>query len=228
MSKVTEAMKKRTEAKLLRSNADGIDASDNPDKLLAEFMRYDAGELEASANEKLDHQHSSLARAGGELIPDGEQLAEGANFIDTVKHPHAVTAEASLERLKLSDEGIACAALALDTAESIQAANSVEKMIAHQMAAAHKLAMIFAGQAKQLIEHETHGWGEEPSPYVAEAAQVANASARMMDTFQKAALAIHKLRTGGKQIVTVQHVTVSDGGQAVVTGGINGGGKHEK
>ena len=100
--------------------------------------------------------------------------------------------------------------------------------MAHQMAAAHKLAMTFAGKAKGLIEHQGSARGEDEAPYAAEAAQVANASARMMDTFQKAALALHKLRVGGRQTVTVQHVNVSDGGQAVVAGGINQGGRDEK
>jgi hypothetical protein len=49
----------------------------------------------------------------------------------------------------------------------------------------------------------------------------------MMDAFQKGTLALHKLRTGGTQTVTVQHVNVSDGGRAVVTGGINAGGAGE-
>jgi len=50
----------------------------------------------------------------------------------------------------------------------------------------------------------------------------------MMDAYQKGVLALHKLRTGGKQIVMVQHVNVGDGGRAVVTGGINKGGSDEK
>ena len=91
-------------------------------------------------------------------------------------------------------------ALAVDTAESIQASNSIEKMMAHQMAAAHKLAMTFAGKAKGLIEHQGSARGEDEAPYAAEAAQVATASARMMDTFQKAALALHKLRVAELQI----------------------------
>lgn len=228
MGKVTQALKDKEEAKRLRSTANIIDVSDVPDPLLAEFMRYDATQLEASSEQSLNPHHSSLAGAGGELVPDGDQLKAGMNFIDTIKHPDAVTAEASFERLRLTDEGIDSAALAVDTAESIQASNSIEKMMAHQMAAAHKLAMIFAGKSKGLIEHQGSAWGEDEAPYAAEAAQVANASARMMDTFQKAALALHKLRVGGRQTVTVQHVNVNDGGQAVVTGGINGGGKHEK
>ena len=57
---------------------------------------------------------------------------------------------------------------------------------------------------------------------------MANSSAKMMDAYQKGVLALHKLRTGGKQIVMVQHVNVGDGGRAFVTGGINKGGSDEK
>ena len=56
---------------------------------------------------------------------------------------------------------------------------------------------------------------------------MANSAARIMDAFQKGTIALHKLRTGGKQVVTVQHVNVTDGGQALVTGGISTGDHHE-
>ena len=45
-----------------------------------------------------------------------------------------------------------------------------------------------------------------------------NASARMMDTYQRALLTLERVRNGGKQTVVVQHVTVAGGGQAVVAG----------
>lgn len=228
MGKASQAIKQRAEAKRLRASSQTVLSSSTPDLLFADFMIHDAKELEASARENLSQPHSSLAGVGGELVPDGGQLPEGSMFLDTIKHPNAVSAEASLERLKLADAGIEGIALAIDTAESIKAANSVEKMMAHQMAAAHKLAMAFAGEAKRLAEHKQNGWDDEVSPYAQEATQLAKSSARMMDAFQKAALAIQKLRTGGKQTVTVQHVNVNDGGQAVVTGGINRGGKDAK
>ena len=128
-----------------------------------------------------------------------------------------------MDRLKLADDGIQCVALAVDAAETIQARNSIEKMMAHQLAAAHKLAMTFAAKARELVENEG-GPYQQDGIYVVEAARVANSSARMMDAFQKGALALHKLRTGGKQTVTVQHVNVNDGGRAVVTGGLSAGG----
>ena len=131
-----------------------------------------------------------------------------------------------MDRLKLADE-VQCVALAVDTAETIHAKNSIEKMIAHQLAAAHKLAMTLAGQARKHTQQMGDGIYSSDLLHVEYAAKMANASARMMEAFQKGTLALHKLRTGGKQTVTVQHVNVNDGGQAVVTGGIGGGGNDE-
>ena len=152
---------------------------------------------------------------GGELVPAGDQIKHGANFIDTVERPDAVTAEASMDRLKLADDGIQCVALAIDTAETVQAKNSIEKMLAHQLAAAHKLAMTFARQAREQAQEVSDDIFGDRSLHVDHASKMARSSARMMDAFQKGVLALHKLRTGGTQVVTVQHVNVSDGGQAV-------------
>jgi hypothetical protein len=227
MTKVTKAVHDRAEAQSLRSTADGIDAASPPDPLAARFMRDDAAVLELSAIDALTLDTPPPVGAGGELVPTGDQIKHGGgNFIDTVERPDAITATASMDRLKLADE-IQCVPLAVDTAETIQAKNSIEKMMAHQLAAAHKLAMTFAAKAKRLIEEDENSWYVKPTVYATEASRVANASARMMDAFQKGALALHKLRTGGTQTVTVQHVNVSDGGKAVVTGGINAGGGDE-
>jgi hypothetical protein len=53
-----------------------------------------------------------------------------------------------------------------------------------------------------------------------EVARLSNAAARMMQIFQEGLLVLQKLRTGGKQTVVVQHVQVSDGGQAVIAGSV--------
>ncbi len=45
----------------------------------------------------------------------------------------------------------------------------------------------------------------------------------MMQVYQEGLLALHKVRSGGKQTVVVQHVHVSDGGQAVVAGELKRG-----
>ena len=222
-----QAVMDQAEARSLRSQADELEAGSTPDPLLAEFMRHDAAALEKSSANALALVKSPPIGSGGELVPTGGQVKRGVNLIDTVERPDAITAEASMDRLKLADDGIECIALAVDAAETIQAANSIEKMMAHQLAAAHKLAMTFAGKAKSLIEEEGSSWQRQDADCAAEAARVANSAARMMDAFQKGTLALHKLRTGGKQVVTVQHVNVTDGGQALVTGGISTGDNHE-
>ncbi len=45
---------------------------------------------------------------------------------------------------------------------------------------------------------------------------MAAASTRMIEAFQRGLLTLERLRDGGKQTVVVQHVAVSEGGQAVV------------
>ena len=63
------------------------------------------------------------------------------NFLhDALTIPDLAAVEASLDRSSLLlQSGTDVAAMALDAASSIQASNSLERMLAHQMAAAHKL-----------------------------------------------------------------------------------------
>ena len=56
-----------------------------------------------------------------------------------------------------------------------------------------------------------------------EACRLANAAARLLTVYQTGLLTLQKLRTGGTQTVTVQHVNVQPGGQAVI-GNVGGGG----
>jgi len=228
MSKATQAILNRAEAETLRSTAAGIDVASTPDPLAARFMRDDAAVLETAAADALTLDTPPPVGAGGELVPAGDQIKRGGgNLVDMVERPDAVTAQASMDRLKLADE-VHCVPLAVDAAETIQAKNSIEKMLAHQLAAAHKLAMTFAGQARELADYaRTDTYGRLRDVDAAGASRAASSSARMMDAFQKGVLVLHKLRTGGTQTVTVQHVNVSNGGQAVVTGGIRSGGSDE-
>ena len=54
--------------------------------------------------------------------------------------------------------------------------------------------------------------------------RLAGATARMMTAFQQGLVTLQRLRTGGQQVVTVQHVEVRDGGQAIVAGRMKAGG----
>src|SRR5687767_15111345 len=99
-------------------------------------------------------------------------------------------------------------AMGIDAAESVGAQNSLEKMLAHQMAAAHEAAMRMLDRGLS-FEHRT-------SADQVEACRCTNAAVRLMEASSRAALTIRRLRSGGTQTVTVQHVTVSSGGQAVI------------
>ena len=87
----------------------------------------------------------------------------------------------------------------------------VERMLAVQMAATH-VATIRAGRwmatADNLPQVEAHYTGFN----------------KLARTFAAQVEALRKHRTGGKQTVTVQHVNVADGGQAIV-GNVQAGGR---
>ena len=131
-------------------------------------------------------------------------------------------------RLKLA-HAAQCLTTAIDTAESIQADNTIEHMLAHQMAAAHRLAMKFAEKSQELLLFvETWDSKERQQVQSIEAVRLCNASARMMSAFNDGAKTLDKLRRGGEQQLTVQHVSVKEGGQAVVAGQLKTGGDREK
>ena len=107
----------------------------------------------------------------------------------------------------------------LDAAETIEARNSLEKMMAHQMAAMHLSTMKLAAQLNRCIER----MDREHHPDLRERANVqgtrlAGAIARMSGSYQSGMTTMQRLRSGGTQRVIVQHVTVTEGGQAVVAG----------
>ena len=140
--------------------------------------------------------------------PDG---SGGSALRDTLANPDTAAIVASMERTDLlTRSGPDVLALGIDAAQSIPNASSLEKMLAHQMALAHKSAF-------RLMENAL----EQREPV--EMARLINASGRMMSIFQQGLLTLNRLHTGGKQTVTVQHVNIS-GGQAVVTGNLHPGG----
>jgi hypothetical protein len=202
----------------------------------ASVERFEANAMDKAASDFLDLRSQAMnvigplppkPGNGGELLMvTREMQADVPGLVDTVRErPTMLAAEASESRLKLTGNAIV---LAVDAAESIQARNSLEKMLAHQLAAAHRLAMHMAEQSVRLVDRQ-ESWGKMNNPaHTIEAARLANASARMMGTFQEGLLTLDRIRRGGKQTVQVvhQHVAVEAGGQAVVAaGGVKGGGR---
>jgi hypothetical protein len=144
-----------------------------------------------------------------------DTLAEGATRI---------AEEASVRRTDLlMRPSFDAVALAVDAADSIGAANSLEKMLAHQMAIAHEASMRLMDRA---LSYEAGGRAMREGDTV-EACRLANSAARLMSVFQDGLLTLQKIRTGGNQTVTVQHVNVESGAQAVI-GNVQTGGRRRR
>jgi hypothetical protein len=110
-----------------------------------------AASMEARAAEVLDvGSHIT----GPVTIGNGNEVAVATRdsmpgVIDTVReHQNMVTARASHARLALTGDALI---LAADAANSVNAANSLEKMLAHQLAASHRLGMKFIDKAGMLL-----------------------------------------------------------------------------
>lgn len=168
-----------------------------------------AGLADMDVRRHLEVPEGSVEACGEMMSPDYMRGCRSCYLIDTLQNPSMINVIASEYRLDLAsyiDSRVA--ELAVDTAQSAQAQNSLEKMLCHQMAAAHRAAMKMLGQSVRV------------SNYPVEVARLSNAAARMMQIYQEGLLTLQKLRTGGKQTVVVQHVQVSEGGQAVIAGSL--------
>ncbi|MDP1734610.1 MAG: hypothetical protein Q8L44_09640 [Sulfuritalea sp.] len=136
----------------------------------------------------------------GEAVPP-----QTSQLIDTLKLPDMAALDASAHRLELLGRmGNDCAAMALDAAATIEAGNSLEKMLAHQLAVAHKTAL-------QLTDKGTFQQDAE------EKSRMLNLACRMMESYQRGLLTLARLRNSDRHHVAL---TVAEGGQAVVIVGI--------
>ena len=140
--RVEAALKAKHRATELRRLAD---ETANLDPLGAMWMGKDAAALDTRADADLSRWSytTSLPEVGngGELRPlpepeTGGIAAHVAEPLDMLAH------SASTQRMELAS-GADALALGLDAANSIKARDSIERMLMHQAAAAHKLAMRF-------------------------------------------------------------------------------------
>jgi hypothetical protein len=80
---------------------------------------------------------------GGELVPFDNAGMVSA-FRDTLVHPDSLIKDASLDRLELLKKA-GVVEMGLDAAATVNAANSVEKMLSHELAATHAVFMKLVG-----------------------------------------------------------------------------------
>jgi hypothetical protein len=140
--------------------------------------------------------------AGGEVAPQGDPY-----LMDTMTTPGVVAMDASAERIRLvSQIGTDCTAMALDASDSIKAANSLEKMLSHQLASCHQMAMDHIAKASL-----------QPNPE--NSVRLLNLSLRAMDAYQRGLMTLKRLRSNGQQQIRIEHIDARGGGMVAVSGG---------
>lgn len=229
------AIKAQTEARWKRALAD---QKDDMVWTGARFERLEADELDAEAALALDPDANLTAPLevgrGRELIVETARpptIREG-RLRDTVRDdPDMIAARASMARVALADDA-GVLAMTVDAADTMEAANSLERMFAAQLAALHSLTMKNAATAASFAAKaaDPHGIVPMQERQIAnvEAARSTNAAARGSEVYQRGMLTIDRLRNGRQQSVLVQHVNVGHGGQAVVAGAMKAGGNAQR
>lgn len=214
-SKTTKALLKLSQANnelIIANELESNGHSGAFERMMATQANFEAHDVLSNS---VEHQDISIL---GEAVPPihyGDTPAR-VMAVNTLKNPKTANLEASNDRIDLlSGNRYNIAAMGLDAAESIQADNSLEKMLAHQMAMCHQSAFKLMDQALELVE-KVHPSNQNAQQITTEQVRLMNCSVRFMETFQKGMLTLHKIRTGGNQTMTVQHVHVESGGQAVI------------
>jgi hypothetical protein len=184
-----------------------------------------AERYEDKARERLDPDSVRIG-AGGELVPGDDFTSTTLPAIlDTLANPDHVAADASRDRLDLADRAGALE-IALDTADSIGTTDSLERMLAHQLAAVHVGAMKLAGLMNDQATHAARTQGQERQAACIEAARLAGGVARLSGSFQAGMATLQRMRSGGKQIVVVKHQhNYAAGAQTVVAPVVAPGGR---
>jgi hypothetical protein len=193
------------------------------------FELAEADDMEDAAANFLDPLSHVTGRHsvgnGGELVlRTREAMARVPGIIDTLREsPDVLNTTASRERLELAGN-VGVLTIGVDAAQTIGARNSLEKMLAHQMAATHSLAMRFGSRAADMLRRHESAPGNQALSV--EACRLANTTARLMGAYQDGLVALERFRRGGRQTVKVVHqtVAVAPGGQAVVAGSMKTGG----
>jgi hypothetical protein len=192
MGNASTALKMKREAQHRRALAPEYDLVRRSFELgLADQMERDAQAL-------LKPQEPLQTGLGGEIIPPTQAGLPGLEL--TLQKPDLLNLEASVQRSSLIERA-GVLELGIETAKDARAQGSVQKMISHQMAAAHKRAMNLLAESQEAKDVDV-------------ACKKARTAAKMMDAFSRAALTLQRLQTGASQVVQVQHVQVN--GPAVI------------
>ncbi len=161
------------------------------DKRPAPWMK--ASNTTAGATLSLDHKDQELGLA----------LLMGAVGTTSASFLHGLLrqlANAASQGQQVSEDDLN---FMLAVVKGIEPEDEVESMLAAQMAAIHMATMTFA---RRLATVET----------IDQQDSAERAFNKLARTFTAQVEALRRHRTGGEQKVTVEHVTVNEGGQAIV------------
>ena len=162
----------------------------------AEWARRVAAEIRKQGQVR----SQQVTQTHGEALP-----SDRSTFLyDTLAVPDLASVEASYARTNLLlDQGPGVTAMAFDAADTIQAQNSLEKMLVHQLVTLHRASM-------------EHLAGMSPREDIKSQAKRLHAAAKCQSVYQQGLLTLKKLRQTGNQRIVVQYVNVSEGAQAVI------------
>src|SRR4051794_32591467 len=168
-------------------------------------LRYRRAEKHPTARIKVTHTKGGPAQIASDH-PDpitGGQLLMAA--LGTTSHAFTYglldqLVDAGSKGAKADEDGIN---FMLAVIAGLEPRDEIEAMLAAQMAAVHRATLTFARRLNHV----------ETIPQQDSAERAFNKLAR---TFTAQMEALKRYRTGGEQKVTVQYVTVNEGGQAVV------------
>src|SRR4051812_38761483 len=213
-----DADTRRQRARQMREHGDNAGAA---------RQDHDAAYLERQADRFRDPQQviggPLVAGNGGEVVaaepgPDAFQrrVQQPSDMLAAEATEHRMTLTA-----QVSDPALT---LALEMSESLGARDALEQNLFHQIAASHTVGLVLLAKANAFATMAV-SWSsnERQQLQSIEAARMATAATRVLETAQRGMLTLERLRHGGQQIVTVQHVTVQEGGQAVVAGSVKPG-----
>jgi len=152
----------------------------------------------------------------GEVARSADENSPPWEITNTLHKPDQIAIDASATRTALLyDQPADLVAIAIDAAASVKAGNSLEKMLAHQLGGLHVLMMKSMKRALQFEKREgAYGEGFKRDDAI-EFGRLCNSASRLSSAFQEGLLTLQRIKSGASQTVTVRHVTIAPGGQAV-------------
>jgi len=163
----------------LRLDAQRLRALASPDPIHQAFDLAVANSSEAESEHLLRPSKPLQMGLGGEIIPTVDDLP-GLEL--TLREPDLLNLEASKQRSELIERA-GVLALGVETANDSVATGSLQKMLCHQLAAAHRRALILLTESEKTQDTQT-------------SCLKAKTAARLINAFGAAALTLQRLQAG--------------------------------